>query len=107
MQAKFIDDYLTESGKEMCQNALSSIEDLTLHRKVFVSPFRRTIESACNLLKTHPDKASFILVLTPGPLEHLGYKNVLMLHAEALKKFCGEMSAQHGLSFDTTFLEQY
>ena len=47
------------------------------------------------------------LVLTPGPLEHMGYKNVLMLHAEALRTFCGQMSAEHDLTFDTTFLDAY
>ena len=91
----------------MCVNNMTSIQDLTLHRKVFVSPFRRTILSACHLLKNHPEKASMTLILTPGPLEHLGYKNVLMLHAEALKRFCGEMNAQHGLVFNTAFLDSY
>ena len=47
------------------------------------------------------------LVLVPGAAEHLGYKNVLMLHAEGLRRFCAEMTAEYGLNFDTTFLESY
>ena len=107
MQAKFIDDVLTEGGNEMCANALLSIQDLTLHGKVFVSPFRRTILSACHLLKGHPNKSSLTLVLSPGATEHFGYKNVLMQHADALKRFCAEMGQQFGLAFDTTFLDAH
>ena len=107
MQAKFIDDVLTEEGTEMCANALPSIQDLTLHGKVFVSPFRRTIQSACHLLKNHPNKSNLTLILSPGATEHFGFKNVLMQHAEALKRFCANMSEQFGLAFDTTFLDTH
>ena len=107
MQAKFIDDVLTDEGKEMAANTLPSIQDLTLHGKVFVSPFRRTIQTACHLLKNHPSKASLTLVLQPSAAEHFGFKNVILLHAEALKRFCAEMTEQFGLAFDTTFLDSY
>ena len=47
------------------------------------------------------------LCLSVGPLEHIGYKNTLLLHGVALKKFCGEMSQEYGIAIDTTFLENF
>lgn len=107
MQAKFIDDQLSAAGHEMCAKAYESIQDLKLHGNVFVSPFRRTIQSACNLLKNHPNKAELTLVLKPGAAEHLGFKNVFLLHADALKRYCARMTEQYGLTIDTTFVDQY
>ena len=92
MQAQFIDDVLSQAGEGMCSNAYQNIEDLTLHSKVFVSPFRRTIQSACHLLKNHPNKSSLTLIVSPGATEHLGFKNMTLQHAEALKAFCANMS---------------
>ena len=43
MQSKFIDDYITEDGIVLCEQALTKIIDTKLHSIVFVSPFRRTI----------------------------------------------------------------
>lgn len=91
----------------MCADNLPKLSQLKLHRKVFVSPFRRTIQSACHLLKDHPDKENMTLYLTVGPLEHLGFKNTLLLHGVALKKFCNEMSERFGVSIDCSFLGDY
>lgn len=91
----------------MCTDSLQSILDLKLHAKVFVSPFRRTIQSACHLLKNHPAKQSLTLVLDVGPAEHISSKNVTLLHADALKRLCNELSNEHGIAIDTTFLDSF
>ena len=91
----------------MCTDSLPSILDLDLHAKVFVSPFRRTIQSACYLLKNHPAKQSLVLVLDIGPAEHFSYKNVTMLNSDALQKLCNELSNEHGLSIDTSFPDSF
>ena len=46
MQAKFIDDYVTESGKEVFIESAEQLQAVKIHDIVFVSPFRRTIQSA-------------------------------------------------------------
>ena len=72
-----------------------------------MSPCRRTIQTACALLKDHPNKANLTLILTPGALEHVGFKNILMLHADALRAYCLKMEEEFGLNFNTAFLLRY
>ena len=91
----------------MCTDSLQSILDLKLHAKIFVSPFRRTIQSACHLLKNHPAKQFLTLVLDVGLAEHLSYKNVTMLHADALKRLCNDLSNEHSITIDTSFLDSF
>ena len=87
---------------------MSELAEAKLHSRVFVSPFRRTLQTACELLKDHPEKDRLTLVIDVGAMEHLGCKNAMLLHPAALKKFCGELTSQYGLNIDcTSFLQTF
>ena len=86
---------------------LAEVIDIKLHSKVFVSPYRRTIRSACELLKNHPKKAQLCVVLDPAAMEHLGNKNAMLLHAEAMRKFCKQLSCEYGITIDCSFLDSF
>jgi len=72
----------------MCAARLPEIADIKVHRKVFVSPYRRTLRSACELFKNYPSKEELTLVVDPACMEHIGCKNTLLLHNTALKRHC-------------------
>lgn len=44
-------------------------------------------------------------MLDPAAMEHLGCKNALLLHADAMRKFCAKLAAEYGLTIDCSFLE--
>ena len=107
LSPQFIDDQLTEEGIAKSAQVLETIIDLKIHNKVFVSPFRRTLVSACELLKGHPRKSELSLVIDPMCMEHLGHKNLFLLHMRAMRRFCGKLEAQYGLRIDCSFLESF
>ena len=65
MQPKYTDSLLTPEGMKQVEMAYTQIMEPKLHPKIFVSPFRRTIQTACLMLKNRPDKAKLTLFLDP------------------------------------------
>ena len=102
-----MDSCLTPLGISDSESALSSILDIEFCNIVIVSPLRRTILTACHLLKNHPRKSELTLKIEPLAKEGMSQWNTLLVSGSALKKFCGELSAELGLTIDTSFLERY
>ena len=108
MAAEYIDAKLSEKGCTQCAARFSEIAGAKLHGRVFVSPFRRTLQTACELLKDHPEKERLTLIVDAGAMEHLGCKNAMLLHPAALSKFCSELTRQYGLKIDcSSFLQDF
>ena len=72
--------------------SVNQIIELKLHPKIFVSPFRRTIQTACLMLENHPLKDKVTLFLDPIFKEKMSNQNTMMVTARALQKYCQEMS---------------
>ena len=47
------------------RRAVDQIIEAKIHPKIFVSPFRRTIQTACIMLENHPDKDKLTLIVEP------------------------------------------
>ena len=107
MVAKFVDSVLTADGIEGSEKALPSLDGLNLSKTILVSPLRRTIETACHLLKGHPRKSEFTLKIEPTARELMTAGNVMLCTASYLRKFCANLASEFGLKIDTTSLDKY
>ncbi|TNV81614.1 hypothetical protein FGO68_gene2110 [Halteria grandinella] len=76
-------------------------------RKVFVSPLRRTIQTAALILSRHPMKKDITLILVPLARENLHTSADLSVSYEELKAFTLQITEQFGLKFDFSLLQQY
>jgi phosphohistidine phosphatase SixA len=64
---------LTPEGVAKCKNAQASLLEYDLDPFVLCSPYRRTIETAVHMLKEHPEKEKFTIVLCPEARERVSY----------------------------------
>ena len=80
-----MDSRLTDSGIKMAEDGLNQIVNEKLHPIVFVSPLRRTVETACNMLKHHPLKNDLTLLLCPIAKEKMSYQNTFLSSGNELK----------------------
>ena len=69
-------------------------------RKVFVSPHRRTIETAVHMLSSHPQKSQITFILLPLAKESLHTSSDLPVPFAELQAFTASIHSLHGFSFD-------
>jgi hypothetical protein len=69
-------------------------------RKVFVSPHRRTIETAVHILSSHPKKSEITFILLPLAKENLHTSSDLPVPFAELQAFTASLHSQHGFTFD-------
>ena len=74
-------------------------------KKVYVSPHRRTIQTAINILGTHPQKSSITLILLPILKEHhgVGVLYNMGLPVDEIKTFC--VQYEKDFKFDFSYLK--
>ena len=79
-----------------------------MDNKVFVSPHRRTIQTALNILKSHPQLENGItFILFPMAKEVMNNSNDLPLSRAELDKFLDEQrQANPSIDFDTSLLDR-
>ena len=63
LEPHFVDPILSPYGIELCEQL--QVDWDQIHHVVYVSPFRRTLLTACHILKTHKNKEKLRLVLEP------------------------------------------
>ena len=78
MVPQYVDAVLSDKGVTGSEQALTSLEGLNFSNIILVSPLRRTIQTACHLLKDHPRKKDFTLKLEPMARELMTYSNVML-----------------------------
>jgi Histidine phosphatase superfamily (branch 1) len=104
VQPQYVDACLSQLGEAQClQLKLPS----QIYHVVYVSPLRRTVQTACLALQKHPSKASLVIKLEPRLKEFMSYQNTLLVSKSALLSFCADMSAQYSLCIDSSFLEPF
>ena len=84
LEPHFVDPVLSPYGVELCEQLKVDLDKI--HHVVYVSPFRRTLLTACHILKTHKNKEKLILVLEPLAREQMIHANTMMLKGQALRK---------------------
>lgn len=96
---------LSPYGVELCEQLKIDLDEI--HHVIYVSPFRRTLLTACHILKMHKKKDKLKLVLEPLIREQMLHSNTMLLRGEALRKMCNELSSVFGLQIDCSFLDAF
>lgn len=99
----YLDTPLSEKGNEQTVTAQSQVNGVKLYKKVYVSPMRRTLQTAVQLLDKHPQKSELTLVLVPILKEGLVSTDTLPMKFEELIKFLENT----GFKYDASLLENY
>ena len=84
MVPKYVDAVLSDKGVAGSEQASTSLE-VNFSNIILVSPLRRTIQTACHLLKDHPRKKEFTLKLEPLARELMTYSNVMLCSGSYLQ----------------------
>lgn len=86
---QLLDAHLTELGIEQARAVQPLVNEFRFpENKVYCSPRRRTMETLCHALDTHPSKAELEIVLLPLSLEFLfSYENVSVPLSELRQEF--------------------
>ena len=75
--------------------------------KVLVSPHRRTINTAVNLLKTHPQFKNMTFVLYPMVKATVNNANDLPVSRQILLEYIEHLKTEHpGLNFDLSLINE-
>jgi len=99
-RGELLDARLTEKGIQECTNEQPFLNHQNLHPTILCSPLRRTIETACHMLRSHPKKAEMTLRLTPHLKETTCSADTCPVGAEELADFCGEMTRESGIRIE-------
>ena len=97
------DALLSPKGMTQTECQSARLNGIKLHPTVLVSPLRRTIQTACLLLKSHPQRPDLILKLVPEAIE-VRNESVCSqpIPKNELFKF---LETQTGFEFDTRLVE--
>ena len=100
-----LDGVLDETyGIQDCQKQQPVINKYKF-KNIYVSPHRRTIQTAINLLATHPQKSSITLILMPILKEWhgIGILYNMGLPVGVIKEFCAQY--EKDFKFDFSYLK--
>ena len=92
-----------------CDDTFAELQSKSydLHDQIFCSPYRRTIETAIHIIKSHPRKHEFTVVLCPEARERVSFQNAFLIRGSRLRTYCEEMQEKHGIRIDASFLDKY
>jgi len=107
LKPELIDSLLTQEGLKQCAEKVSELSAHDFDDTVYVSPLRRTIQTACLLVKDHPNRANLKIKLDPLIKENMSYQNTFLAQKTPLIQFCEQMCSENGVSIDTSSLESY
>lgn len=93
---------LTSFGFEQCDKAEEAAAGIKVHT-VFISPFRRALQTAYEIFKSHPQLNDIKFVLMPKMREGLNTSNDIPVDIEEV---CAEYSSMFP-NFDTSELDSY
>ena len=88
LKPELIDTRLTELGRNQCIQQQPLLNKFDLNTVVLCSPMRRTIETACCLLASHPKKEQLVIRLVPELKESLLSADTTVVTAVELGQFC-------------------
>ena len=102
---EFRDARLSPLGIEQCMSSQPIVNQLKIHT-IMVSPLRRTLETAYNVYKTHPnfDKIKFLVV--PALRECLNTTSDIPIHIEETIREFRDLIPQLDFSLFDEFEEQ-
>jgi hypothetical protein len=96
------DAKITKKGLKQCIAHQTKVNEFKLNPQVLVSPHKRTIETAVNMLATHPQKNDLVLKLEPNLKEALLSSGDVPCSAEELKGFVARTEAETGFTIDSS-----
>ena len=104
LEPEYVDPELSAHGIQICE-AFNQQSLEGIHNTVFVSPFMRTIHTACHVLKSFKGKEKLRLVLEPLAREQTLVHNTMLSRAQFLRARCAEWAQEFGLIIDCSFLD--
>lgn len=99
LKPELIDALLSPAGFKECEKV---VLPEVIHDIVYVSPLRRTIQTACEVLSRHPSHANKTIRLDPLIKEHMSYQNTYVSHKTHLLAWCKQLEEQYKLKIDVS-----
>ena len=103
----FIDAGLSDEGRIQAFERQDLLNQMKLHEFVFISPHKRTVQTACICLATHPQAQSLTLKLVPQAKEVVIASAELPVPLSELRIHNDLLTEQYGVRFDYSLFETF